>query len=138
MRWLAPRRRAATPDVCSARHARVLAEHLPRPLWGKLIAACLAAPRTDARLVVDTIGVPALCEHIPGTIIWTIVSDIATRAMGKGLVASPPPAALTATVTAPIVATATASASGPVPARRNERPVPVAVRYRVRAVPVPG
>ena len=52
----------ATPDVLSL--------HLPRGEWQKLLAACLAAPRTDARLVVETITVPVLCEHVPLPILW--------------------------------------------------------------------
>jgi len=72
-----------TPDV--------LAAHLPRPLWAKLLAACLAAPRVDARLVVETIGFPDLCANVPGGILWNIVQDIAVRALGRGLVAAPPP-----------------------------------------------
>jgi len=118
--------RHVTPDV--------LAAHLPRTLWGKLIAACLAAPRTDARLIVDTIGVPALCEHVPGSILWGIVVDVATRALGKGLVAAPPPPAASASATAPVAAPVAVAAPAPaasavptpIPAVASS-PVPVAV-----------
>src|SRR5204862_6963729 len=57
--------RHVTPDV--------LAIHLPRPLWARLLTACVGAPRVDAQLVVETIGVPNLCEHIPAPIIWACI-----------------------------------------------------------------
>jgi hypothetical protein len=74
--------RHATPDV--------LSRHLPRPIWARLIAACLAAPRTDAKLVVDTISIPDLCEHVPANILWTCLAEVAQRALGKSLLASAP------------------------------------------------
>lgn len=83
----------ATPDdVLKHVTPEVLAEHLPRPLWAKLLAACLAAPRVDARLIVETIGVRDLCANVPATTLWSIVTDVAQRALGRGLVAAPPPA----------------------------------------------
>jgi len=83
---------AAPEDVL--RHATpvVLGTSLPRPVWAKLIAACLAAPRTDAKLIVDTVGIGTLCEHVPAPIMWACLSEIAVRALGRGLVAAPPPA----------------------------------------------
>jgi len=75
--------RHVTPDV--------LAEHLPRPLWARLLTACLGAPKVDARLVVETIGVPNLCEHVPASIIWGCIADVAARSLGKGMLAPPPP-----------------------------------------------
>jgi hypothetical protein len=81
----------ATPDDV-LKHATpdVLAAHLPRPEWAKLIAACLAAPRVDARLVVDTIGVPTLCRSVPGAIVWACLVEIGQRALGKSILAPPP------------------------------------------------
>jgi hypothetical protein len=61
----------------------VLSVHLPRPLWSRLITACLGAPRVDATLVVETIGIPNLCEHMPATIIWACIADIAHRSLGR-------------------------------------------------------
>ncbi len=64
-----------TPDV--------LAAHLPRPLWARLLTACLGAPKVDATLVVETIGIPNLCEHMPAMIIWACIADIAQHSLGK-------------------------------------------------------
>jgi len=102
----------ATPDVLSL--------HLPRAEWHKLLAACLAAPRTDARLVVDTITVPVLCEHVPLPILWACLAQLAQRALGRGLVAPPPPAAVAPIVVAPPPAPAPSVAAAP--------PAPVAPR----------
>jgi hypothetical protein len=68
--------RHITPDILSV--------HLPRPLWARLITACLGAPRVSATLVVETVGIPNLCEHIPANIIWGFVADVAQRALGIG------------------------------------------------------
>jgi hypothetical protein len=73
--------RHVTPDV--------LAHHLPRPLWSRLLTACLGAPRVDAQLVVETVGVPNLCEHIPQTIIWGVLLEIGARALGNAPLAQP-------------------------------------------------
>lgn len=73
--------RHVTPDV--------LAAYLPKPLWARLFTACLGASRVDAQLVVETIGVPNLCEHVPTTILWQCISEIAQRALGKAYVAPP-------------------------------------------------
>jgi hypothetical protein len=76
--------RHVTPDV--------LAAHLPRPLWARLLTACVGAPHVDAQLVVETIGVPNLCEHVPAPIIWACIEELAQRALG-GVVLAPAPAA---------------------------------------------
>ncbi len=64
-----------TPDL--------LARHLPRPLWARLFTACLGAPRVDAQLVIETIGVPNLCEHLPGSVIWACIAEIGARSLGQ-------------------------------------------------------
>jgi len=71
-----------TPDV--------LATYLPKPLWARLFTACLGASRVDAQLVVETIGVPNLCEHVPTAIIWHCISEIASRALGQTYTAPTP------------------------------------------------
>lgn len=85
---------ASPEDVLAHATPDVLAEHLPREGWTKLLTACLAAPRTDARLVIDTVTVPVLCEHVPFGILWSCLAQIATRGLGRGLVAPPPPVTL--------------------------------------------
>lgn len=67
--------RHITPDI--------LANHLPRPLWARLLTAMLGAPRVDARLIVETIGVPNLCEHVPTHIVWGCIAEIGARSIGK-------------------------------------------------------
>jgi hypothetical protein len=94
--------RHVTPDV--------LAAHLPRPLWARLLTACVGAPRVDAQLVVETIGVPNLCEHVPAPIIWACIEELALRALGGVVIAAPGPAA--AASSRP---NSTATASRPIP-----------------------
>ncbi|MBZ0234017.1 MAG: hypothetical protein K8M05_16935, partial [Deltaproteobacteria bacterium] len=79
----------ATPDDV-LRHATpdVLAAHVPRPVWARLLKTCLEAPRVDARLVVETIGIATLCEHVPPNVMWGCLAEIAMRALGRGLVAA--------------------------------------------------
>ena len=106
--------RHVTPDV--------LAHHLPRPLWARLLTACVGAPKVDAQLVVETIGVPNLCEHIPQTIIWGCLLEIGARALGTGPLAQPrtTPLAATAPIAViapppPEIAPATPAPSAPAP-----------------------
>ena len=115
--------RHVTPDV--------LAAHLPRPLWARLLTACVGAPRVDAQLVVETIGVPNLCEHVPAPIIWACIEELALRALGGVVIAATGPAA--AASSRP---NSTATASRPIPlptppppaeTRPTPPPMPVAV-----------
>ncbi|HUJ60429.1 MAG TPA: hypothetical protein VLX92_18135 [Kofleriaceae bacterium] len=73
----------APDDILRQVTADVLAHDLPRPLWARLLTACLGAPRVDAQLVVETIGVPNLCEHVPPQLIWAVLAEIAARQLGK-------------------------------------------------------
>lgn len=84
--------RHVTPDV--------LANHLPRPLWARLLTACVGAPSVDAQLVLETVGVPNLCEHMPQTVIWAILADLGSRALG-GEVARTAPVTSAAPATPP-------------------------------------
>lgn len=72
----------ATPDDI-VRHATpdVLAAHLPRPLWARLLTACVGAPRVDAQLIVETVGIANLVEHLPLKLLWTSLADVSTRAL---------------------------------------------------------
>ena len=80
----------ATPDDV-LRHVTpdILAAHLPRPLWARLLTACLGASKVDATLVVETIGVPNLCEHVPIPVIWACIGEIAQRSLGQDVTFKP-------------------------------------------------
>lgn len=80
---------AVPDDVVRHVTPEVLSIHLPRPLWARLLTACVGAPRVDAQLVVETIGVANLCEHIPLHIIWACVAELGQRSLG-GVVIAPP------------------------------------------------
>lgn len=123
--------RHVTPDV--------LAAHLPRPLWARLLTACLGAPRVEAQLVVETIGVPNLCEHVPAQIIWSCIQEIGLRALGGVVIATP-----TAPSSRPNVVAST-PISRPIPLATP--PPPPATEHRVAAtaaaalgpsIPAPG
>ena len=124
--------RHVTPDV--------LAANLPRPLWARLLTACVGAPHVDAQLVVETIGVPNLCEHIPAPIIWACIEELALRALGGVVIAAPGqaaassrPAASTAPVSRPVPLTA------PPPPPAETRPTPPAMPAVVGpSIPAPG
>lgn len=74
--------RHVTPDV--------LAAHLPRNLWARLLTACLGASRVDANTIVDTVGIPNLCEHMPKPLLWTCLAEIAATALGGARLATGP------------------------------------------------
>jgi hypothetical protein len=79
----------------------VLAEQLPRPLWARLLTACLGASQVTAVTVVDTIGVSNLCEHLPKPLLWTCLAEIAATALGGAVSAAAP-----ATASAPVMTSA--------------------------------
>jgi hypothetical protein len=109
--------RHVTPDV--------LAEHLPRPLWARLLTACLGAPRVDAQLIVETIGIPNLCEHVPTSVLWAVIADIADQALGKAAQEDVVPLVATKSARAPLtpppppeaapIARSRSSSSQPIP-----------------------
>lgn len=80
---------ATCEDVTKYVTPDVLAQYLPRPLWARLLTACLGAPKVDATLVVETIGVPNLCEHVPAAIIWACILDVGGRALGNQPLSAP-------------------------------------------------
>jgi len=112
----------ATPDdVLKHVTPDVLAEHLPRPLWARLLTACVGAPRVDAQLVVETIGVPNLCEHVPAPTIWRCIEDIAARSLGGAELPARasqavPPKPLAVSAPPPEEKKKPAAAAAPVPA----------------------
>lgn len=129
-------RAIATPDDV-LRHVtpEVLATHLPRPLWARLITACLGAPRVDAQLVVETIGVPNLVEHVPLAITWACLREVAMRALGVDApplpITAPPPA--TGASTGPAVpppGTTATIADIAAALEADERPAPTSSRTR--------
>ena len=77
-------------DVLKQVTPELLATYLPKPLWARLLTACLGASRVDATLVIETIGVPNLCEHIPAPVIWQCINEIAARSLGQAYTAPPP------------------------------------------------
>jgi len=102
--------RHVTPDI--------LASHLPRPLWARLLTACFGASRVDSQLVIETVGVPNLCEHVPSSILWGCLAEIGARALGAPIPIAPPPPALlapapAAALLAPMPAASAPAAKGP-------------------------
>lgn len=88
--------RHVTPDV--------LATHLPRSLWARLLTACLGAPRVDASTIVDTVGIPNLCEHMPKPLLWTCLAEMAATALGSARISSP-------SIPVPVAAASSSSSS---------------------------
>jgi hypothetical protein len=96
---------AVTDDILRHVTPDLLAAHLPRPLWARLLTACVGAPKVDATLVVETVGVANLCEHIPSPVIWSCLAEIGARSLGGEIpiakprfipAATPPPINLAA------------------------------------------
>ncbi len=113
--------RHVTPDV--------LAAHLPRHLWARLLNACLGAARVDANTIVDTVGIPNLCEHMPKPLLWTCLAEIAATALGGARLATGPapgiPAPSAGSGAAP-GASALGGATTPTPASGVTSPAPAA------------
>lgn len=116
--------RHVTPDV--------LAAHLPRPLWARLLTACIGAPRVDARVVVETIGMANLCEHVPAQVIWGCIAEIGARSLGKSverpvvLAPPPPPQERAGSGTGPVAAPVAIGPSIPAPAATPAADQPLA------------
>lgn len=71
-----------TPDdLLSRLTPEVLADHLPRAQSAKLLQASLTARSMSPTLIVDTIGVAVLTEHLPVPVLWSCVADAAERAL---------------------------------------------------------
>jgi len=119
----------ATPDDV-VRHVTpdILAEHLPRPLWARLLTACMGAPQVDSQLVVETIGIPNLCEHVPVHIMWTCIAEVGVRSLGGEFV--PAPVSATRAPAMPLTITP--------PPEPEERPAPTtSPRPRGPSIPPP-
>ncbi|MDB4960041.1 MAG: hypothetical protein JWP01_40 [Myxococcales bacterium] len=118
--------RHVTPDV--------LAANLPRPLWARLLTACVGASRVDAQLVVETLGVSNLCEHMPAAVIWSCVAEVGQRSLGDAATAAP------AIVTRPAAKAAATPLSitsppAPDPVKTPASPPPA---VRGPSIPAPG
>ncbi|HEY4059997.1 MAG TPA: hypothetical protein VGM39_25450 [Kofleriaceae bacterium] len=116
----------ATPDdVMKHVTPEILGTSLPRPLWARLLIACLGAPKVDAQLVIETVGVQNLCEHVPAPIIFAIVSEVAVRTLGGVVPARPARPFDTAASSASRAAAAPLNLSAPPPPEaRAERSTP--------------
>ncbi len=119
--------RIATPeDVLRHVTPEVLAQYLPRPLWARLLTACVGAPKVDAQLVVETIGVSNLCEHVPGTIIWACIAEIGARSLGGQAPATRrEPTALTSSSAAGPIRDSAQIADAPTTARAPIKPLSI-------------
>ncbi len=101
---------------------------MPRPLWARLITACLGAVRVDSTLVVETVGIPNMCEHAPSTVIWACLADTAARELGDSSLAMPVPAAVAAPVG--VVPRSARARAGPEPVIVAAEPTALPFRYR--------
>jgi hypothetical protein len=106
-------------DVVRHVTPEILADHLPRPLWARLLTACLGAPRVDAQLVIETVGIANLCEHVPVAVMWNCLSEIASRSLGREFVpldvpVSAPSAIISKVESSPVVT-------------RQDRPAPLSL-----------
>lgn len=120
----------ATPDdVIEFATPEVLAAHLPRPLWARLLTACIGAPLVDAQLVVDTVGVANLCEHVPSPIIWSCLAKVGARALGGARpLGTESPRAATAPPTPPRATSPALSIATPPPPVEKVTPPSAPVR----------
>ena len=108
----------------------VLAHHLPAILLERLLFASIEAESMNARLVLDTLGVTTLAEHVPDHILWQCVAAAAEQSLGRS------PLATSSSVPSEIAIDSTEpSASNPVPkSKPNARkPNRSARASRVRA-----
>ncbi len=109
---------ATGDDVLRHVTPEILAGHLPRPLWARLLTACFGASRVDSQLVIETVGVPNLCEHVPSSILWGCLAEVGARSLGAPIPVAPPPPALlapapAAALLAPMPTAAAPIAKGP-------------------------
>jgi hypothetical protein len=129
---------AVPDDVLRHVTTDVLSIYLPRPLWARLITACLGAARVDARLVVETVGVPNLCEHVPLHILWACVEEIGHRSL-SGVVMAPASAPGSRPVaSAPVTASRPIPLATPPPPPASEPRIAVASTTVGPSIPLPG
>ncbi len=143
-------------DVMRHVTPEVLAEHLPAELGAAVLTASLAASAMTPELVVDTVGITALAEHVPVHILWECVAEAGASGgeavVAKQRAATAPVTAIPKTIpskgkTAP-KASKPAAKSAPATAKSAAKPVPAAAAPPVKdssdepaelpAPPVPG
>lgn len=122
--------RHVTPDV--------LATHLPRPLWARLLTACLGAPKVTTQLVVETVGVGNLCEHIPSPIIWNVIAEVAARSLGHALSIPAAPSPIVKAADSEPTRKPLAIGSPPPPAERPAEPARPAATAVGPSIPAPA
>lgn len=116
----------ATPeDIIKHATPELLATHLPRSLWARLFTACLGAGRVEPALLVDTVGITNLCEHVPLEVLWVCLAEITTRALaGAGATAAAPRRAMTGTSSRPLEIATPPPAHAPTPPPPAGSPAP--------------
>jgi hypothetical protein len=126
---------ATGDDILRYVTPEILGAHLPRPLWARLLTACVGASGVDAQLVLETVGIPNLCEHVPTALVWRCLADIGARVVGGEDAPSYRPPV---TVVAPAPTAPTMAAPTPQRRRRRHRRRPRCSRPRRHRLHRPG
>lgn len=127
-----------TPDdVLKHVTPEILATYMPKPLWARLFTACLGASRVDAQLVVETLGIPNLCEHVPASILWQCIAEIAARSLGQSS-SAPPPILTRSRISEPSISTSASVSPSVSPSSSMLAPPPEAMEPPVAAGTQPG
>ena len=111
-------------DVLRHVTPEVLASHLPPATIAKLIEASLAAAVMDAQLVLDTVGIDTLAEHVPTNVLWACLAEMAAKALGNKQPKTVSAAAVSAATTPAAVFNASLPASPAVKPQATVMPRP--------------
>jgi hypothetical protein len=127
--------RHATPDV--------LASSLPAAQTAKLLKASLAAASMDPQLVVDTLGIDTLAEHLPTNVLWACLADQAGKALGNTATVAdatpaPAPAKAAAKPAAKPAKAAKAAKAAAEPDKPVAKPQAKVTRAKTKPPPAPG
>ncbi len=93
----------------------VIAHHLPAILVERLLFASLEAENMNARLVLDTLGVTTLAEHVPDHILWECVAAAAEQSLGRSSLGRSPLSASSSDPGELVIDSTEPSASNPIP-----------------------
>jgi hypothetical protein len=99
----------------------VLANHLPPELVAELVDAALQAKEMNATLVLQTLGVESIAEHVPMSILWACVAESASASLGAAA-----PSKVAAKSAPPAKAVKAAKAAKPAKAAEPAKPAKVA------------